>query len=144
MKYREEKLQELFQQHRYWVEKITDAFASKDSGTRTVCQFGLQSASEAVTQFKDALRARGLISPADNYTDTISMVEFTLSRLAPYVDSSETTDLEPRTARVFAFYLQAKLDELQKAAQQIDEEYAQMLLSFDDLAVGPDAGGGPS
>lgn len=105
----------------YAIEKISAGL--RDAGEIPMAFGGVDVVQKAVTQFRAAIEERGLTTAyADSVGETLSEIEFALSRLIPRLEGghSEWTVLD---VEVYRFFLSAKVDELNGHANEIDGDY---------------------
>lgn len=106
----------------YGLEKIAEAL--RDPTATPLGLGGLDSIGGAVVKFKEGIEERGLTDAyKDSVGETVAEVEFVLGRLESRLKGA-VTEWADRDADVYWFFLDGKLEELQKLADEIDRDYA--------------------
>lgn len=80
---------------------------------------------EIVESFEKALGDRGLIAAYDTITYEIAEVRWPLEELRRFLRDDPSSQLNDKSARIFAFFCVKSLEQLRHTANEIDEEYAQ-------------------
>ena len=78
---------------------------------------------ETVETFKNQLEKRGILKAYDSITYLLDLLEYPIRQLSLYFAESKSSDLNDRSAYIFAFFIEKHIDELKKIAEEIDGEY---------------------
>jgi hypothetical protein len=124
-RFKDRRLLDIFSTTGYFLEKILMASHPNPSVDLPEAKSSLAAIGDHIAQFKQALEERGILPAYDSTAYTLNELVYPLQRLTDYFDSTSVLDVE--AAYIFAFFVRAKVGELQTIAKQIDEEYAQSL-----------------
>ena len=106
----------------YGFEKMGEGIRNL-SVRSSIGKWGLENTIDAVKEFKKLLDERGMLKA---YTGSIvpllKELEYPFSNLMSFY-SGESTKLNDQDAEIFAFYVEAKVEELKELAIEIDKEH---------------------
>jgi hypothetical protein len=124
-KFKERQLLNIFSTTEYFLGKILMASNPNPSVELWEAKSSLAAVKDHIAQFKQALEERGVLPAYDSVARTLNELVYPLQRLTEYFGGTSVLDVE--AAYIFAFFVRAKVGELQTMAKEIDEEYAQAL-----------------
>ena len=121
-KFRMEKLLEIFRSTPYFFEKLSQDIHGTHPG------FGagsLENIEEVITNFKEAVKRRDE-AYYESLLDDYELIEFAISRLHELFQLLDWFEEEIKTAKIFTSFLQNEVTKLEKNAQEIDADYAEI------------------
>jgi hypothetical protein len=110
----------------YQFEKVYEGARRLGTGDGVFGKISLDVIIGYVAKFKDALTKRGTLNATSDLRFFFDEVEYPLTELHAYFQGTGSLK-DPRAADIFTHFAQAKMRELVKIAQEIDEEYAEVL-----------------
>jgi hypothetical protein len=120
-KFKEERLQDIFPSAiDYYFEKISGACDGSDPLGASMLGLVLNS----IESFKTAMQTRGVLKAYVSVTDYLGLIEYPLTELKKYFENSTESNLNSKSAYIFAFFAHKHMHTLQNMAKEIDEEYA--------------------
>ena len=121
-KFRDERLQDIFPSTMgYYFEKISGACYGSEPIALGAGVVGL--VQDCLEKFKAALQERGILTAYDSVTYYLDLIGYPLAELKKYFESSPDSNLNGKSAYIFAFFAHKHIDTLKQIAQEIDEEY---------------------
>jgi len=122
-KFKDEKLQDIFPSTLgYYFEKISGACYGSEPAALGAGVVRL--VLDCLEKFKVALEARGALKAYDSVTYHLDLIEYPLSELNKYFENVSDSNLNSKSAYIFAFFAHKQMDTLQQIAKDMDEEYA--------------------
>jgi hypothetical protein len=123
-KFKDKKLADIFPDTvRYYVGKVSVA-CHGDYTHKVLASDMVDLLTDIVTNFKNALVERGILPAYESLRKEIDDVEYTLGELKRYFADSGGSTLNCRSSYVFSFFIEQKLQDLKKAAEEFDDDYA--------------------
>ncbi len=121
--FRAKKLANAFSQNlSYGYEKMSDGIHNISMRSSTG-KWGLENTVAAVEEFKRLLNERGILNAyPGSIVPLLEQLDYPIDCLMSYYNG-QSTALNDQDAEVFAFFLQAKVSELEKLAIEVDKEY---------------------
>lgn len=121
-KFKDERLQDSFPSTMgYYFEKISGACYGSEPAALGAGMVGL--VLDCLEKFKAALQARGALKAYDSVTYYLDLIRYPLTELKKYFENSPDSNLNSKSAYIFAFFAHKQMDALQQIAREIDEEY---------------------
>lgn len=122
-KFKNERLQDIFPSTMgYYFEKISGACYGSEPAALGAGVVGL--VLDCLEKFKVALEARGALKAYDSVTYYLDLIEYPLTELKRHFENAPDSNLNGKSAYIFAFFAHKQIDTLQQIAREIDEEYA--------------------
>ncbi len=126
MQHRVEKLADIFHPSLgYLIGKIFEACRASVPGPGG--EVHVKMVSKITAEFKSALEKRDILQTNELIKDDIRLVEYALDKLHQYFSGDSASSLNPDSAYIFAFFVEAQMSSLKKRAEEIDAEYAEDL-----------------
>ena len=121
--FRGERLQDAFPPTLgYYFEKISGATHGSEPAALAASVVGI--VLDCLEQFKRALQRRDILTAYDSVNYYLDLIEYPLNELKEFFEKSEDSNLNDRSAYIFAFFVSRHMETLQQIAKEIDEEYA--------------------
>jgi len=122
-KFKNERLQDIFPSTMgYYFEKISGACYGSEPAALGAGVVGL--VLDCLEKFKVALEAQGALKAYDSVTYYLDLIEYPLTELKRHFENAPDSNLNGKSAYIFAFFAHKQIDTLQQIAREIDEEYA--------------------
>ncbi len=126
-RFRMNKLEEIFSQAHYFVEKIYDGLKGGDK--IPIGKIGIQMIKkEILAKFASKLKERGIeIETYENVKYIYDLLGYPIDELDTYLKRLENngrTNINAQTAYIFWFFVRQHVKELEQIAKDIDAEYA--------------------
>ncbi len=122
-KFKGEKLQDIFPSTMgYYFEKISGACYGSEPIDLGAGVIGI--VLDSLQRFKTSIQTRGILKAYDSVTYYLDLIEYPLTELKKYFEKSPDSNLNSKSAYIFAFFAHKHMDTLQQIAKEIDEEYA--------------------
>ena len=105
----------------YYFEKLYEAI----HGSKPA-EFGsihIKLIAEAVETFKAKLERRGILKAYDSVTYLLELLDYPISQLSAFFTQPDSSALDNKSAYIFAFFVERKMEELKGIAVEIDEQY---------------------
>ena len=105
----------------YYFEKVYEAI----HGSKPA-EFGsmhIKLIAEAIETFKAKLDKRGILKAYDSVTYLLELLDYPISQLSEYFTQPNSSGIDNKSAYIFAFFVERKLEELKGIAVEIDEQY---------------------
>ncbi len=121
--FKDERLQDIFPSTMgYYFEKISGACYGSEPAALGAGVVGL--VLDCLEKFKVALQARGALKAYDSVTYYLDLIEYPLTELKKHFENVPGSNLNSKSAYIFAFFAHQQMDTLQQIAREVDEEYA--------------------
>ena len=105
----------------YDFEKVNEALLGNkpvDFGTIHIKQIA-----RAIETFKANLEQRGILKAYDSVTYLLELLNYPISQLSSYFNHLNSSTLDKKSAYIFTFFVEKKMEELKEIAAEIDEQY---------------------
>lgn len=121
-KFKDENLQDIFPPTlAYFFEKVFAA--CYDDAESPLAPGAFEIIAEVIEKFKNALQKRGLLESTDHMAYLFDQVEYPIVELRGCFENPPTSTLNKKSAYIFVFFVQKKLEEMLQIAKEIDDEY---------------------
>lgn len=111
----------------YHFEKVFETLiASKPA---SIGEMNLQLIEKTLNAFREILKKRGIeLETYESINYVFQLIDYPLNELSIFFHNSKSgieTNINEKTAFIFAFFVEKKISELRQMAQEIDEEYSE-------------------
>jgi len=104
----------------YYFQKIYEAIHGNRPELGSMC---LKPIAKAIEDFKTKLDKRGILKAYDEVTHLLELLDYPISQLSEYFTQPNSSTLNEKSAYIFASFVEANLEELERIALEIDREY---------------------
>jgi len=124
-RFRMEKLEMIFSQAHYFIEKVYDGL---DDGDKVgIGKIGMESIGKILGEFKDKLKERGIeLETYDSVKNIYDLLPYPIDKISVYFDSfrqDKKENIDQQTAYIFWYFIEGHIKELEQIAKDIDAEY---------------------
>ena len=105
----------------YMISKVAEACDSDSASALPMGDAALSTIQEHIVAFKQALENRGILNDLSDLKYEFAEIEYPLEELDRFLRCQSV--LDRRGAAIFAFFVRHKLQDLERAAKELDEEY---------------------
>ena len=107
----------------YTFSKIAEGIHS--AGLHALARGNLDTVTSILASFREALVQQGELPANEHLEYDLAQLDYSLERLARYLDDPEGDALTEADAEIYRFYIERKFDNLIAMAKAIDEEYGE-------------------
>jgi len=105
----------------YYFEKVNEAIHGGNPAELGSIHIKLIAA--AMETFKAKLKQRGILKAYDSVTYLLELLDYPISQLSAYFTQPNSSTLDNKSAYIFTFFVERKMEELKEIAVKIDEQY---------------------
>jgi hypothetical protein len=105
----------------YMMSKIAQACSSDLPSALPMGDAALKTIQEHISEFKKALEKRGILNDLSHLKYKFAEIQYPLEEIDRFLHGQSV--LDGRGASIFAFFVGHKLQALEQAAKELDEEY---------------------